>query len=389
MTFRLVDAGWADELADAASADASALRIVCPFIKNGALKRLLDGRRFGPVQVVTRFNLADFAEGVSDLAALRTLLAAGARVRGVRGLHAKLYLFGASRAVVTSANLTQAALAHNHELGFVASDPAVVARCSAYFDDLWSRSGPDLTPDRLEAWVAKVTAELASAPRPGLPTGLGDEGVDIGPAESLPPPAPAATGLPRASVKFFGEGHRRSPLSMPIIEAIERAGCHWALTYPASKRPTGVEDGALLFISRLTGDPADIRVFGRAVGLRHVPGRDDATPADIALRSWKASWPHYIRVHQAEFVAGSLGNGVSLNELMDALGLDSFASTQRNAAKGQGNVDPRRAYRQQPAVGLSPQGLAWLSDRLETAFATHGKIPAADLATLDWPEPPP
>ena len=33
-----------------------------------------------------------------------------ARVRGVRNLHAKLYIFGESRAIITSCNLTEAAL---------------------------------------------------------------------------------------------------------------------------------------------------------------------------------------------------------------------------------------------------------------------------------------
>ena len=91
MTNRLVDSGWEQELTKAVSEDVSELRIVCPFIKLGALGRLL---KFRPkaVLVITRFNLADFACGVSDLAALRKLLKAGARVRGVKDLHAKLYL---------------------------------------------------------------------------------------------------------------------------------------------------------------------------------------------------------------------------------------------------------------------------------------------------------
>ena len=38
-------------------------------------------------------------------------------------------------------------------------------------------------------------------------------------------------------------------------------------------------------------------------------------------------------------------NGVSLYELMDTLGADSFAPTKRNSARGSGNTDPRRAYR--------------------------------------------
>jgi hypothetical protein len=142
----------------------------------------------------------------------------------------------------------------------------------------------------------------------------------------------------------------------------------------------------VIFISRLTKDPNDIRVFGRSIGLRHLPGRDDATLQDIKRRPWKEKWPRYVRVHHAEFVAGSMANGVSLSELMDTLGSNSFTSTQHNAARGEGNTDPRRAYMQQPAVELSSQGLTWLIDRVEAAFTAHGTVPADDLAKLDWPE---
>ena len=82
MTVRLVDTGWGAELTDALRADASALRVICPFIKVGALDRLLSLNP-GSVQVITRFNLADFADGVSEIAALRILLGAGARVWGI------------------------------------------------------------------------------------------------------------------------------------------------------------------------------------------------------------------------------------------------------------------------------------------------------------------
>jgi hypothetical protein len=105
----------------------------------------------------------------------------------------------------------------------------------------------------------------------------------------------------------------------------------------------------------------------------------------IALRPWKSIWPHYVRVHHAEFVAGTLANGISLNALMDALKSDAFLPTQRNAAKGEGNTDPRRAYSQQAAVELTQQALAWVNERLQLAFNQFGTLPAADLATLDWP----
>ena len=109
------------ELSAAIRADPSEVRIVCPFIKEGALEHLLSHRP-GNVQVITRFNLDDFAEGVSDIEALRLLLDAGAGIRGIRNLHAKLYLFGTSRAIITSANLTEAALTRNQEFGMIADD---------------------------------------------------------------------------------------------------------------------------------------------------------------------------------------------------------------------------------------------------------------------------
>ena len=80
-----------------------------------------------------------------------------------------------------------------------------------------------------------------------------------------------------------------------------------------------------------------------------------------------------------------MGNGVSLNELMAVLGSDSFKSTQRNAARGMGNTNPRRAYMQQAAVELSLAGFTWVNERLQAAFDVHGKVPQDTLDTLDWP----
>ena len=388
MTVRLVDAGWGAELTDALRAGASALRVICPFIKVGALDRLLS-LNLGSVQVITRFNIADFAEGVSDVVALCMLLDAGARDRGIRKLHAKLYLFGASRAIITSANLTTPALDRNHEFGLVADEAPIIATCRAYFDDLWQRGGNDLLRDQANAWDETVTRHRALGGRSSKQTGLGDFGADAGVIDPPPVQVPAVVAdSSQAFVKVLGEGANRVPLSFATIEEIERTGCHWAVAYPASKRPSGVQDDATIFIAWLTQDPNDIRVFGRAVGMKHQPGWDDATPAHIALRPWKEKWPRYLRVHHAEFVAGTMGNDASLNELMDTLGANSFAPTQRNAARGQGNTNPRGAYLQQAAVELSPAGSSWLGDRLQAALDAHGKVLRETLGRLGWPDLP-
>ena len=385
---RLVDTDWSNEFTGALRADASELRIICPFIKANTLDGLLSHQPCD-VQVITRFNLNDFTEGVSDVAALRKLLDADAKVRGVKNLHAKLYIFGNTRAILTSANLTDAALNKNHEFGMVTEDAKIIATCRTYFDDLWQRCGPDLQRNQIGEWDETLTHYRLLGGRSNRPTGLDDFGADAG--ISKPPPVqvpPVVYDATQAFVKFLGNAKNRVSLSCSTIKQIKHEGCHWAVCYPASKRPRNVEDGAVIFIGRLVRNPNDIRIFGRAIGMRHEPGRDDATPEDIALRGWKKDWPRYIRIHDAEFVAGTMENGVSLNNLMNILGYNSFSSTQHNAARGEGNTNPRQAYRQQPAVELSSEGLKWLSEELQAAIDKHGKIPQYTLDKLDRPDLP-
>ena len=386
MTIRLVDSGWGQELESALRADRSELRIVSPFIKVRALDRLLalDPER---IRVVTRFSLDEFAIGVSDVDALGTLFGRGAEVRGIRHLHAKMYLFGTIRAIIASANLTDAGMNRNPELGIVTEDPAAVANCIDYFDDLWNR-GRILRADQASDWAAKVRAHQASGARRQASPSLGDFGADAG----LPQPPDISSAAPfdeakQAFVKFLGRSDNRVRPSWTALQELERAGCHWAVAYPDGRRPRIIRDGDVMFIARLTDEP-DTRIFGRAIALRHQPGRDDATDTEIADQAWRAHWRHYIRLHHAEFLNGTMGDGVSLRELMGALESDAFASTQENAWRGYGNLDPRQSLRRHAAVRLSREGRAWLSERLEMAFERHGSIPPVELDGLDWPEAP-
>ena len=388
MTTQLVDRGWGKRFTEALCDDASELRIICPFIKVRALERLLNYKP-GNVQFITRFNLVEFAEGASDVAALRMLLDTGARVRGVLNLHAKLYIFGKSRAIITSCNLTEAALFRNHEFGMIIEDKATIGQCLDYFDGLWHLANSDLLRDQVDAWDSIITSHWLRGGRQNETSGLHDLGVDIGLGDAPSAQVPIVVAdAPQAFVKILGMGNNRVPLSASTIEEVRRGGSHWAACYPANRRPRGVKDGAVIFMGRLTNDPNDIRVFGRAIGMAYREGRDDASQTDIELRHWKERWSRYIRVHHADFVAGTMENGVSLNELMESLKANSFASTQRNAARGNGNTNPRHAYRQQAAVELSSEGFSWLSNRLEAAFESHGKVSRNILDKLDWPDSP-
>ena len=180
---RIVDRAWDKEIAEALRQDNTILRIVCPFIKEETARRLLEFGTPNAIQVITRFNLADFYNGVSDTGALRLLLGHGGRIRGVRNLHAKVFVFGNSTAMVTSANLTESALLRNHEVGVVGKEPVFVQECVIYFDDVWTRSGNDLTEHRLQKW-GQIIEKARSQPCPSRATpSLNDEGCDL----RLPP----------------------------------------------------------------------------------------------------------------------------------------------------------------------------------------------------------
>jgi hypothetical protein len=387
MAFDLIDAAWDKVIDRAVAARSPELRVICPFIKVKVADRLLRGKHLKSIQVLTRFHLGDFYEGVSDTEALRLFLESGAQIRGVKNLHAKLYLFGRKQVVVTSANLTDRGLVRNHEFGFVSDEPKIIDRCHEYFGGLWKRAQPDLTPDKLVEWDEELTSARTgqTASTKGKP--WPDHGANCGFGADTPGPfiPPVFAEAPKAFVKFFGESDNRTEHASPVVHEVERSGCHWACTYPKGKRPRRVEDGAIMFMGRLVRAPRDTIIFGRAVGLQHHDGRDDATPPDIERRPWKEKWPHYVRVHHPEFVAGTLENGISLSELMDALGSNAFETTKRNAAEGSGNTNPRKALMQQPAVELSAEGLAWLNAKLEAAFARFGKVPAVELSELDQP----
>src|SRR5688572_13260234 len=131
MSFRLIDRGWRGEFDQALKLPADDILIISPFLQRAAVQRLL--RRGSQTRVLTRFNLNHFYEGVSDFDALHALLRHGAEVKGVRHLHAKMYIFGKHRAFVTSANLTEAAVTRNHELGFITDEKEPVDQCRKYF----------------------------------------------------------------------------------------------------------------------------------------------------------------------------------------------------------------------------------------------------------------
>jgi hypothetical protein len=250
------------------------------------------------------------------------------------------------------------------------------------------RSGRDLLETALDECDIRIAPLLTPGSRRSAYDSLPDFGAEIGlppPLEVVVPPTQLAS---QWFVKFFGEGTNRVEHSFQILDELKRAGCHWACGFPKGKRPRQMDNGDIVLMGRMVRQPTDTLIFGRAISVKHVPERDDATKQEMNFphRSWKSKWPHYVRVHSGEFVSGPMSNGVSLRGMMKALGANAFATTQRNAARGSGNTNPMKAISQAAAVRLTEEGFHWLNTRLEESFRNHGPIPERVLAGLDWPQ---
>ena len=381
MSVRLVDSGWENELRESMRICSGRWLVACPFIKRGVVEDLLNIADLDEITVITRFDMRDFVKGVSDVEALQLLVRAGADVRGMQGLHAKAYVFGDQRAAVTSANLTKKGLTGNVEFGCLSGDPDFVVTCAQRVELLPSAGRPT-TEAELKQWAAEVKRILRTIGRDDPLDSLEDHGAPP-PDSSLPLNPTGSTTAEdgwlaestEAFVKFAGTKDDREPLSKSILREITDSGAFAFGSYPIKQgHPRRVNDGATIFMARMTKDPNDHRVIGRAIAIAHDPEVDVASQTDIDKRYCLAQWGYLVRVHQPVFIDGTLGNGVSLSALMDDLDAYAFRRARERTLDGEASVNPRQSLGQQADIELSREGFAWMTEHFQAALSEHGQL---------------
>ena len=125
---RLLRGAWRNELAQIAGAAEEAVLIAAPYIKEREAVWLCGQLRPGlAVTTLTNVNVEAISSGALDAAALRRLAEAShdARLIALPKLHAKVFVADDKAAIVTSGNLTSAALDHNIEYGVLLHEQAL------------------------------------------------------------------------------------------------------------------------------------------------------------------------------------------------------------------------------------------------------------------------
>lgn len=385
MDFKFIDTGWAKIFEEISAQNSNEYKFITPFIQLNTIKNILRNRKNLQFKLITRFNLSDFFDGVSSLDAIEYILKRGGEIKGLKNLHSKLYVFDSREAILSSANLTQAALLKNFEFGMQTSNPEAISSLESYFDNLWKKIPSTLNYQQIEKWHKEIDSEAKKGKNSYRNKALKDYGHSLKNTQKTDPKNYFSNlkNEKQYFIKFFGEGNNRANRDMNILKEIKRSGSHWACTYPKNKRPKSVRDGAIMFMGLLSANPDDILIYGYATGKSYKEGRDDATKDDIKMREFKEKWSRYIRVHDAHFINGTLKDGVSMNELMEKFGYNSFVSTLRNKIKGDGNINPRKAYMQQASVELTEDAASWLKDVIDTKLFYYGQISNSTLSEIE------
>ncbi len=351
---------WYDKLLDELTRTKK-LRIVSPFIKEQVIRKIQGQFDFENFELITRFNLRDFASNVSSLDGLKFTLENGAKVYGIRELHSKIYLFDKRSAIITSANLTTGGLVNNYECGIFLTDSSTIQNLHAYFNDLKIIAGQPLLIDRCKQWQQELSrVEIINTKIPSL-RDYGASQIQIDPTKNY-------------YIKFLGTANNRVPLTFTTKEEIKKALCHYACGFSIKKKPRQIKDGDIIYMARMTHNPYDYAIFGKAKAMKFVEERDTATKNEIAQRPWKKNWPIYLRILNPIFIDGTMGDCVLLYDLIKALDYESFASTKKRYDSGKRNISPSQSLRQQAYVKLTTTAVEWLEPRFQEALNRIGQV---------------
>ena len=117
--------------------------------------------------LVTRTDLRDFAVGSSNLDTLCTLVKDGVAVHSLSDLHAKMYVFDDSSALVTSANATFSGMQRNLECGLGTEDSGVIKKLACSLMSGFGKGVPpnEMNLEELEGLYAPLEAIKVSMPK--------------------------------------------------------------------------------------------------------------------------------------------------------------------------------------------------------------------------------
>ena len=144
----------------------SRLLVASPYVNDAFAQLLSEAYPTVKTTLVTKTDLRDFAIGSSNLETLCNLANQGVHILSLTGLHAKVYVFDRSRALITSANATWSGLLRNREFGVAVSEPSAVSQIASL---VLTGLGADIPPKKVSASELSKLRHPVEALRSSVP----------------------------------------------------------------------------------------------------------------------------------------------------------------------------------------------------------------------------
>lgn len=146
------------------------LKITSPFVKRKIVTDLLSNKsKQVNLQLITSCKLINFYRSVSDTDALKDILNNDGKIYNYQALHAKIYLFDDSKAVVTSSNLTEKGLKNNFEYGIYLDEPVLIKQIDKDFNDLIKNENTGIVKNENLTNIDKILNSVPKEKRMQLP----------------------------------------------------------------------------------------------------------------------------------------------------------------------------------------------------------------------------
>lgn len=256
---------------------------------------------------------------------------------------------------------------------------------NALVEKIWRRAGPWLSPGRLRTarrWIEEIDSGITAVDH-----GNGPVEVDLSTLSLFDKRRGSKKRKSKRSEaswwSFHGTSDNRINPFLPVRFWASQRDAYRMIRFPDGRRPTGIRTGDdiyLVILSRGPGGENQSYIVGRAKAVRYRELVDDATEHQRASDPYLDRYPHALRLENAVFIRGAVGEGIPVSLLMDKLGPELFRSTSRNKARGTGNTDPVKSIAQKSVIQLAEKGAKVVMELLEDRMNHFGRVSSGEIA---------
>lgn len=355
-----------DKIMDLFDGTQKEIKIISPFLSMSMAEKLCKvvSEKNIKCTFITRIYIQDMLEKANSLDAIELMMKSGIKVYAEKFLHTKLYLFDKTEAIVGSANFTCGGFKSNVELSLLLSEETeVITELHSYFDSmiqlLESADNGLVTEELLKkakdnyysiynskmhegsgkvsslmmygaALTRKSQTNKTDELKKELDSCKNEKDKDI--VNSLFKELEQSEQIHypyNIWLKFDGEGNDRlnADEPFPMTDVPMNGGTAYLSNYPF--KVWSIEEDDHIYFAALTtikGGKNLPVIVGRGT-LAAFTDKNHVDDAMLQLYDWMDRYPWYCIIKECEVLNTTVGNGLPMNMVWEALGSDTYIAS--------------------------------------------------------------